>query len=226
MLIDKYAYINKLANFNPYIKFTMVAMALAIATIVSNNYVNILILITMSLLTVVVGGIPLNRYIKALLIPLVFLVVSIVSVLISISQKDVYVARIEVLRYYIGFTEESLFQSIHILTRVFACLSATFFLAFTTSINQLIRIFKKLRVPNVVIELLILTYRSIFIFLEEMQEIYRAQEIRFGYSGYRNSFRSTALLMKSLFIRVLQKYEDMVISLECKLYNGEFKIGD
>lgn len=101
-----------------------------------------------------------------------------------------------------------------------------FFLAFTTSINQLIRIFKKLRVPNVVIELLILTYRSIFIFLEEMQEIYRAQEIRFGYSGYRNSFRSTALLMKSLFIRVLQKYEDMVISLECKLYNGEFKIGD
>jgi len=53
-----------------------------------------------------------------------------------------------------------------------------------------------------------------------------AQEIRFGYSNFKNSFRSTTLLMKSLFIRVLLRYEDMVVSLDCKLYDGEFKIGD
>ena len=53
-----------------------------------------------------------------------------------------------------------------------------------------------------------------------------AQELRFGYSNFRNSLRSTSLLIKALFVRVLLKYEDMVIGLDCKLYDGEFKIGD
>ena len=50
--------------------------------------------------------------------------------------------------------------------------------------------------------------------------------MKFGYNNMKNSYRSIALLIKSLFIRVLLRYEDMIISLDSKLYNGEFKIGD
>ena len=58
-----------------------------------------------------------------------------------------------------------------------------------------------------------------------MMEIYNIQEMKFGYYGMRNSYRSLGLLIKHLFVRILKRYEDMVIALETKLYDGEFKIG-
>ena len=226
LLIDKYAYTNKLAKTNPLIKFIIVVISLMITTIISNNYINMSIFAIMVFLTTFVAKIPFDKYIKILIIPISFLIISLITILISISGEDICIWSIRIGSSYIGITKDSLIQSINLTTRVFASLSATFFLALTTSLNNLIKVFKKMKVPNTIIELLVLIYRSIFIFLEESKEIYQAQEIRFGYLGFKNSFKSTALLMKSLFIRVLLRYEEMVVALDCKLYNGEFKIGD
>ena len=208
------------------IKFIIVVVALAITTIISNNYINLGIFIIMVFGTTIVAGIPFNKYIRILLIPMSFLIISTLTVLFSISGKDVYIWSIKIGSKYIGITDESINQSISLTIRVFASMSGTFFLALTTPLNNLIKVFKKLGLPNILIELLVLIYRSIFIFLEESREIYMAQELRFGYSNFKNSFKSISLLIKTLFIRVFIKYEDMVIGLECKLYDGEFKIGD
>ena len=208
------------------IKFIIVVIALAITTIISNNYINLGIFLLMVFTTTVIAGIPFNKYLKILFIPMSFLLVSTLTVLLSISGKDVYIWSINIGSKYIGITDESVAQSINLTTRVFASMSATFFLGLTTPLNNLIKVFKRLGLPGIIVELLVLIYRSIFIFLEESKEIYIAQELRFGYSNFSNSFRSTSLLIKALFIRVLLKYEDMVMALECKLYDGEFKIGD
>lgn len=226
LLIDKYAYTNKLANTNPTMKLIIVVISLLITTIISNNYINLIIFILMAILTTVAAGIPIDEYLKILSIPIAFLLISIITILFSISEQDIYSWSIRIFSRYIGVTRESIIQSINITTRVFASLSATFFLALTTPLNKLILVFKKMHIAQTIIELVVLIYRSIFIFLEESKEIYMAQDIRFGYSNFKNSFRSTALLIKTLFVRVLLKYEDMVICLECKLYNGEFKTGD
>lgn len=226
LLIDKYAYTNKLADTNPGLKLIAVVMSLIITTAISNNYINLIIFVTMVVFTTFIAKIPLDKYLKILVIPITFLLISTITILLSISDKDIYIWSIRIFGRYIGVTNESIAQSINISTRVFASLSATFFLALTTPLNKLIMVFKKIHIPGTIIELLVLIYRSIFIFLEESKEIYMAQEIRFGYSNFKNSMRSTALLMKSLFVRVLIKYEEMVICLDCKLYNGEFKTGD
>ena len=96
------------------------------------------------------------------------------------------------------------------------------FLTLTTPMIDLIKVLKKFRVPDFFIELMVLIYRLIFIFLEECMEIRNAQEIRFGYSTMKNSFKSLSVLIKIIFIRVLQRNKEMLISLECKLYDGEF----
>lgn len=226
LLIDKYAYTNKLTNSNPFIKFVIVVISLLITTITKNNYINLSILIIMVFLTTIVAGIPFYKYIKILLIPMSFLLISIITILISFSTVDIYIWSIKINNIYIGITETALRESILLLTRVLGATSSTFFLGLTSPLNKLIVVFKKLHLPNSIIELIILIYRSIFIFLEEVQEIYMGQELKFGYSGFRKSIKSTSLLLRSLFVRVLLRYADMVIALECKLYNGEFKIGD
>ena len=226
LLIDKYAYTNKLADYNPMTKFIFVIGALTIIIFFNNPYINMSIFIIMSFLTIFVANIPLNKYLKIMAMPIVFLMISIISILLSISPNDIFIFSVKISNKYIGITRESLTESINTLSRVWASISSTFFLALTTPLNNIIKILKKLKLPNVLIELLVLIYRSIFIFLEESKDIIIAQEMKFGYNNMKNSYRSIALLIKSLFIRVLLRYEDMIISLDSKLYNGEFKIGD
>lgn len=226
LLIDKYAYTNKLADYNPMTKFIFVIGALTIIIFFNNPYINMSIFIIMSFLTIFVANIPLNKYLKIMAMPIVFLMISIISILLSISPNDIFIFSVKISNKYIGITRESLTESINTLSRVWASISSTFFLALTTPLNNIIKILKKLKLPNVLIELLVLIYRFIFIVLDESKDIIMAEEMKFGYNNMRNSFRSIALLIKSLFIRVLLRYEDMIISLDSKLYNGEFKIGD
>lgn len=226
LLIDKYAYTNRLTNTNPFIKFVIVAVALSITTITKNNFVNLFIFIIMVFLTTAVAKIPVDRYLKMLLIPISFLLLSIISILISISTVDVYLWSLVVNGYYIGIAESSLNDSILLTTRVFASISATFFLGLTTPLNNLMKIFRKLHFPSVLIELIVLIYRSIFIFLEAAKDIYDIQEMKFGYNNFKNSMHSSGLLIRSLFTRILLTYEEMIVTLECKLYDGEFRTGD
>ncbi|CCQ94776.1 Cobalt ABC transporter, inner membrane subunit CbiQ [[Clostridium] ultunense Esp] len=226
LLIDKYAYTNKLADYNPMTKFIFVIGALTIVIFFNNPYINMSIFIIMSFLTIFVANIPLNKYLKIMAMPIVFLMISIITILLSISPNDIFISSVKISNKYIGITRESLTESINTLSRVWASISSTFFLALTTPLNNIIKILKKLKLPNVLIELLVLIYRFIFIVLDESKDIIMAEGMKFGYNNMRNSFRSIALLIKSLFIRVLLRYEDMIISLDSKLYNGEFKIGD
>lgn len=226
LLIDRYAYTNKLSNSNPYIKFVIVMISLGITTITKNNYINLAILLIMVSLTTVVAGIPLRKYFKILLLPMSFLLISILTILISFGPVDIYIWSIKVFQTYIGITQSSLNESLLLATRVLGSISATFFLGLTTPLNNIIQVFKKIHLPNTIIELIVLIYRAIFIFLEEVEEIRTGQEIKFGYSSFKKSLKSTSLLLRSLFLRVMLRYKDMVIALECKLYNGEFKIGD
>lgn len=226
LLIDKYAYTNRLTNSNPFIKSIIVAIALTIATITKSNYINLTILIIMGFLTTVIAGIPMRKYLKLLFIPVTFLIISLVTILISVSKADTYLWSIKIFNNYVGITRISIDQSILLSTRVFASISSTFFLGLTTPLNNIIKVFKRLHLPSSLIELIVLIYRSIFIFLEEASDIYNGQELKFGYSNIKNSLRSTSLLIRSLFSRVMLKFSDMVVVLECKLYDGEFKTGD
>lgn len=226
LIIDRYAYTNKLANSNPYIKFAIVVFSLGLTTIANNNYINLTIFSLMVFLTTLVAGIPLKKYIKILIIPMSFLLISIIAILISYSKVDIYMWSIKLFNGYIGILPSSLSDAILLTTRVLGSISATFFLGLTTPLNNLVKVFKKIRLPEVMIELIVLIYRSIFIFLEELVEIRDGQELKFGYSNFKNSLKSTSLLMRTLFLRVMLRYKEMVIALECKLYNGEFKTGD
>lgn len=226
LIIDKYAYTNRLSKTNPNFKFGLVIVSLFLIIGLENNYINLSIFGLMVFLTTFIAKIPIDKYLKILSIPLGFLMISILTILVSVSREDVFLYSFNLFDRYIGITDISIFNSINIITRVMGSLAASIFLALTTPLTDIIRVFKKIHIPKVIIELLVLIYRFIFIFLEEAREIQISQEIRFGYSDFKTSLNSISLLIRSLFLRVMLKYEEMVIALDTKLYDGEFKIGD
>ena len=223
MIIDDYAYKNKLSKVNPNIKFAIGMLLLVLSLINSYNYISLLIIAIMSFVIVIIAKIEFKDYIHFIKIPLVFLIVSIIMILLNFSRdKESLLYSIKVGSLYIGVSNESIISSIRLFFRALSCLTCIYFIMLTTPFNQLIFIFKKLHLPDVVLEISMLMYRFIFIFMEEVADIRKSQELRFGYINLKNGYNSFGLLVNMLFKRMMIRYDEMSIALDMKLYDGTF----
>lgn len=225
MIIDDYAYKNKLSKVNPNAKFTIGMLLLILSLINPYNYISLLIIAIMSFVIVGVAKIELKDYIHFIKIPLVFLIVSIIMILLTFSRdKEALLYSINIGSLYIGVSNESIISSTRLFFRALSCLTCIYFIMLTTPFNQLIFVFKKLHLPDIVLEISMLMYRFIFIFMEEVADIRKSQELRFGYINLKNGYNSFGLLVNMLFKRMMIRYDEMSIALDMKLYDGTFHI--
>lgn len=225
MIIDDYAYKNKLYKVNPNKKFIIGMLLLILSLINPFNYISLLIIALMSFVIVVIAKIELKDYLHFIKIPLTFLIISIIMILLNFSHnKEIFLYSIKIGNLYVGVTNESLKSAIHLFFRALSCLICIYFIMLTTPFYQLIFVFKKLHLPDVVLEISMLMYRFIFIFMEEVSDIRKSQELRFGYINLKNGYNSFGLLVSMLFKRMMIRYDEMSIALDMKLYDGTFHI--
>lgn len=225
LLIDKYAYTNNLTNLKPQIKVGISISLLTISMIVSNILALICIMALTSISIVCIAKISLKSYIRLLKIPIYFLVIGILVNTINICfDSESLIYSVSIFNVYIGISNQSIETSIYILLRSMSCLTCVYFFILTTPFNQLLSLLKIIHIPDTIIELTMLVYRFIFIFLEEVSDIIKSQQLRFGYIDLKTSYRSIGLLVNLLFKRLIKRYEDMSISLDMKLYDGKFHI--
>lgn len=225
LLIDKYAYTNRLRNLSPGIKASIGAIFLIASMLFKNLYILIGNILFMSFIIVVVAKIDFKSYINILKIPMYFLLMGVGMNLLNISvdgKELLYGCRF--FSFYIGISKISINTSIHILFRAISCLTCVYFFMLTTPFNQLIFLLKKLHLPDNLIEVTMLIYRFIFILLEEVSDIKKSQELRFGYVNLKTSYKSLGILVNLLYRRIMKRYDDMCVSLDIKLYDGKFHI--
>ena len=220
MIIDDYAYRNRLSKVNPNIKFVIGMLLLILSLINPYNYISLLIILTMSFIIVGVAKIELKDYIHFIKIH-----ITLIMILINFSNdKDILLYSIEIGSLYVGVSVESINSATHLFFRALSCLTCIYFIMLTTPFNQLIFVFKKLHLPDIVLEIAMLMYRFIFIFMEEVADIRKSQELRFGYINLKNGYNSFGLLVSMLFKRMMIRYDEMSIALDMKLYDGTFHI--
>lgn len=225
MIIDDYAYNNKLSKANPNVKFSIGMLLLILSLINPYNIISVAIIFIMSIVIVGVAKIQLKDYIRFIKIPLIFLIISIFMILFSFTQsKELLLYSMKIGSLYIGISNESIDTAIHLLFRALSCLTCIYFVMLTTPFNQLIFILKKMHLPDTFLEISILMYRFIFIFLEEVADIKKSQELKFGYINLKNAYQSFGLLVNMLFKRMMIRYDEMSIALDMKLYDGTFHI--
>ena len=225
MIIDDYAYKNKLYKLNPNMKFSIGMFLLILSLINPYNSISLIIIAIMSFFIIVVAKIEFKDYIHFIKIPLVFLIISIIMILINFTKdRESLLYSIKIGNLYIGISNESIISSKRLFLRSLSCLTCIYFIMLTTPFNQLIFVFKKLHLPDVVLEIALLMYRFIFIFIEEVEDIKKSQELRFGYINLKNGYNSFGLLVNMLFKRMMVKYDEMSIALDMKLYDGTFYI--
>ena len=74
------------------------------------------------------------------------------------------------------------------------------------------------------IEIALLMYNAIFILLNEIDTMQKAQDTRLGYHSYWTSFKSLGALISTIFLRSLDKSETLQNSLDSRGYTGELPV--
>ncbi|WP_108306298.1 cobalt ECF transporter T component CbiQ [Metalysinibacillus jejuensis] len=223
LLIDKYAYINRLKDVHPMEKMVFTALLLLFSLTVRDQLISLITFIVMSAFIIFGAKIPWRYYVKLLLLPSFFLLTSLLAILVSFagptSALPPHIFALSFTRFQLFIGVASVAVAKQLFFVVLASISALYFLILTTSVQAICYVLYKWRIPPLFVELCEMTYRFIFIFLENTQKIYIAQQSRLGYQSPRQWLRSVGLLVSALFIEVLQRSTELTSAMLSRGYD-------
>jgi cobalt/nickel transport system permease protein len=222
-ILDDYALMSPLRGRNNWLKLTIVAFGLLVGVSSSSPIVPMFIIICMSFATLFFGKIPLSFYLKLLIAPLGFAVVGVLIIAFS-SGSGVALYSFKLLGYPLVVRKDGLELAILVLFRSISGMSCLYFLALSTPILELFSVLKATRLPDSIIELSMLIYRYIFVFLDMALCIKFAQTVRLGYGDFKKSCRSLGMLTSTLFIRAWEQGEKLFISMNSRCYDGKLTL--
>ncbi|HHV41769.1 MAG TPA: cobalt ECF transporter T component CbiQ [Clostridiaceae bacterium] len=209
--IDKYAYKSPLHKIPGISKLLFFLTVLIICVSQSDPVLFIFVILSMAIITVFVGKVPLRIYLSALFIPISFVL-----------------AGMLVFRYDLSFSPLSLSideagtQFGWLLTaRVFAAISCLYALIFSTPLSVLIETLQKMRIPALIIEFMTLMLKFVYIFSTMYEKMRQASRSRCGNSTFKNGIRSTGLIWSQLMRRSLEQARSSYDGMLARGYNGK-----
>ena len=219
--MDYIAHHNVLTETNPYFKLFLTVILLIVTLALDNLYFDVFIFIVMSIVILAIAKISFKSYLKFLSLPMAFLVITCIFLLLFFgSGQVIYETGI----FGIVVTADSFHYAVYTFMRVLACLPCLGFLALTTPIAKILNCLRRMYVPKILIEIALLMYNTIFIFLNEIDTMRKAQDSRLGYNSYWTSFKSLGALASTIFLRSLDKSETLQFALDSRGYSGELPV--
>ncbi len=225
-IIDRYAYNNRIRNVEPAHKASLSLMVLLLCLMLNKPLVGLVAAGWMFLLAVGLAGIPARTFGRVLLAETTFLILTTIGVAFSISTRDpgsITDWAWQLGPFWFSSSPDSLYYGLVLVTRALGCASAMNFLALTTPLVDLVDLFRRWRVPPLLIDLMTVIYRFIFVLLESLDRMYMAQDSRLGYHSYRRGMISAGLLGSRLFIDAYQRSQRLQIALESRGYTSELR---
>ncbi len=217
---------NALREVHPYCKL-IAGMGAIVLCLVSTSYLApLLITIILAGTILFLAKIDVRTYMHLFITPFSFAGVSVAAVILISGGTDVFWSWGPFPWLVLSITREGINEGIVIFCRVLGGTSALCFLALTTPMTELFMILRQWRVPAVLIDLAMIIYRTIFILLEQVIQIYRAQTMRLGYGTFGETIRSFATLCGAVFLTSWNAGEDLVRAMDARCYTGKFAMLD
>ena len=99
-----------------------------------------------------------------------------------------------------------------LLGRSTAALTALLFLVMTTPLIDLIALLRRLRLPEILLELMVVCYRMLFVLSGALHDTLTAQASRLGYATPRLALRSLGQLAAGLTLQVWSRAHDLHVA--------------
>jgi len=161
-----------------------------------------------------------NRW-MIFLISVSFIIVGTIG-LVVVTAREPYSAWV---KYYFagiwwGVTPDSFSHACNTALKAINGMLAIQFAIYRFTFAEALAIARFIRLPNVFLEIVLLSYRYLFSVKQCASEIMMAQRQRMGYNGFRTSLRSFSILLTAVFVKSLrfsmQNYQAMTV----RAYNG------
>ncbi|MCL2687980.1 MAG: cobalt ECF transporter T component CbiQ [Methanobrevibacter sp.] len=218
MEIDYIAHTNELKDINSSIKIIATIGLMILVFLVNIPIFSFSIAFLIAIILILVAKVPIKFYLKFISVPFTFTLLTCVIMAFFFGSGTII---FETGILGIVVRADALILAILTFSRTLACFSALGFLAMTTPIAEILNDLDKIKIPKIFIEIALLMYTVIFVFLDQVKIMTNAQETRMGYNGIKNSYRSLGLLAANLFLRSLDKSEQLQFALDSRGYNGE-----
>jgi len=188
--------------------------------LLKNMWISMVVFMMMSLLILFIAKVPFSFYVKLLLLPLSFLCLGWVSLVISISAESLPggdgVLLLKVAQIHLYYLSGQVPLVLPLLVGSFSSVACLYFLILTTPISEILTIFHRAKVPTLMLELVMLTYRYLFLLLDTAQEIYVSQSSRLGYDSIKSGLRSGGSLLTTLFVKTYKQAKELQISIDSR----------
>lgn len=203
--------------------FALFTMGLALTS--KSWQLHLLIISVNLLLLLFKADIPPAPLFKILSLPLAFLLIGVFTIAIQVGNETTnFIFHLSLGKYYLGLTPNSLGLAFHTLTLSLSAFTCLCFLALTTPMVEIIYLLHLFKLPEILIEIMVITYRFIFVFLDTAMKIYYAQESRYGHSSFRTSIKSFGLLFANLWGKAFFKAKALFQSLESRSFTSSIKV--
>lgn len=219
--VDHWARLSHLQNVSPQLKCTAALIVLFGVLLVRSLWVAAFVAVTMCLLTVWAGRVPMGVYLHLLKTPLLFLLVSGLALLLDFSSAPAGVVNVPFGGVYLCVTQQGRQEALVVLADALAAVSCLLALALSTPLYECARVLRKAKVPGLMTELMFFIYRYLFVLSDCLERQKTAAAARLGFWGAKTTLRSTGGLMLSLLIGSMHKASSSFDAMESRCYQGE-----
>lgn len=174
-------------------------------------YFNITALVLFLCLIKLTCAISYYQLCRLYVVPLLFILMGCITIAFSFKHNTP-----------ISLQNDSTYFAVKIFFRSLAIVSIAFFVHLTHSISELAVVMRFLKLPNLFVELFVLTYKFILNLLSGAKNMYKAQKLRLAYTNRANSIRSFSFLLSNVFQRAIQQNKQLEYASESRLGSLDF----
>ena len=223
-LLEDIAQKNGLREVNTYLKLAT-GLGAIILCLLSTSYIPpLFIAIVLTGTILILARVDIRTYAELFVVPFWFALMSVAGIILLSGGQDIFWQWDLLPTFSLSITRESINQGFFVFSRVIGGMSAMCFIALTTPMTDIFIVLRQCRVPEVVVDLMMIIYRTIFILMNQVIQVYHAQVMRLGYSTWKESVHSFASLCGSAFIASWDSGEDLIRAMDARCYDGKFAL--
>lgn len=222
--VDKLCYQSRLRHVNAGEKFAFAICSLCFCIVSRSMWIAGIVLAVNGILTVWVGGIGRRTYVRLMMIPLAFLLLSTLAIIVNISNAPLDAYAISVGSFFITGSKESLWFGIRLISTAWASVSCLYFLSLNTTMTDIVEVLRRCHCPAIFIELMLLIYRFIFVLMESASAILISQRARLSNQNLRTSIKAFGQMGAGMFVRALQRSNALYDAMESRGYQGQIRV--
>jgi cobalt/nickel transport system permease protein len=163
------------------------------------------------LVTLIGAGITPGRYLRIATPALFFLAMGSLSLAFAVDVGVLHLA------------PNGLSKLAEVGTRSLGALAALLFLVLTTPLVDLIALLRRLKTPELLLEIMVLCYRMLFVFSAAVHETWNAQSARLGYASARLTIRSLGGLVANLTLQIWQRAHALHLAAQARNNDGPLR---